>query len=202
VTNDPVRQWVLTTPFAVRHLLALRPDALTAAGRIFVEEIARWQKQKATARGTPGSETGSVTFVQRFDSTLGNFVHFQLVALDGVFTRKDGTEARLPRGPCALARRHRRCRRTRREAHDAVAAAEEARRLASASSWLDRGGDPGSRLSAARGALRAGQGRLTAKRRADRPAMAGESERGAGCRPQRRAGPTTACAPARLSAGS
>jgi hypothetical protein len=28
----PVRQWVLTTPFAVRRLLALRPDALTAAG--------------------------------------------------------------------------------------------------------------------------------------------------------------------------
>ena len=43
----PVRQWVLTTPFAVRRLLVLRPDALTAAGRIFVEEIARWQKQKA-----------------------------------------------------------------------------------------------------------------------------------------------------------
>ncbi|XYI00720.1 hypothetical protein ACMHYB_13560 [Sorangium sp. So ce1128] len=43
----PVRQWVRTMPFAVRRLLALRPDALTAAGRIFVEEIARWQKQKA-----------------------------------------------------------------------------------------------------------------------------------------------------------
>jgi hypothetical protein len=65
-----MRQWVLTTPFPVRRLLALRPDALTAAGRIFVEEIARWQKQKATARGTPGGETGSVTFVQRFEEYL------------------------------------------------------------------------------------------------------------------------------------
>jgi hypothetical protein len=93
------RQWVLTTPFAVRRLLALRPDALTAAGRIFVEEIARWQKQKATARGTPGGETGSVTFVQRFDSTLGSFVHFHVVALDGVFTRKDGPEVVFHEGP-------------------------------------------------------------------------------------------------------
>ena len=36
-------------------------------------------------------ETGSVTFVQRFDGTLGSFVHLHVVALDGVFTRsKDG----------------------------------------------------------------------------------------------------------------
>ena len=88
----------------VRRLLALRPDALTAAGRIFVEESARWQKQKATARGTPGGETGSVTFVQRFDSTLGSFVHFHVVALDSerserVFTRKDGAEVVFHEGP-------------------------------------------------------------------------------------------------------
>src|SRR5262249_37269851 len=38
----PVRQWVLTAPFEVRRVLALRPDALTGAGRIFMEEIARW----------------------------------------------------------------------------------------------------------------------------------------------------------------
>jgi Transposase zinc-binding domain len=37
----PVRQWVLTVPSEVRRLLALRPEALTAQNRIFVEEIAR-----------------------------------------------------------------------------------------------------------------------------------------------------------------
>jgi ribosomal protein S27E len=83
----PVRQWVLTAPFDVRRVLALRPDALTAHNRLFVEEIARWQKQKAKAAGIDGGETGSVTFVQRFNSTLGSFVHLHVVALDGVFTR-------------------------------------------------------------------------------------------------------------------
>jgi hypothetical protein len=83
----PVRQWVLTAPFEVRRVLALRPEALTACNRLFVEEIARWQKDKAKALGTPGGETGSVTFVQRFNATLGSFVHFHVVALDGVFTR-------------------------------------------------------------------------------------------------------------------
>ena len=64
---DPVQQWVLTAPHEVRRVLALRPDALTAQGRIFVEEIARWQKHAARTRG----ETGAVTFVQRFNSILG-----------------------------------------------------------------------------------------------------------------------------------
>lgn len=45
----PVRQWVLTTPPEVRRVLALRPDALTACGRLFAEGIGRWQKQTANA---------------------------------------------------------------------------------------------------------------------------------------------------------
>jgi hypothetical protein len=34
-------------------------------------------------------ETGSVTFVQRFNATLGSFVHLHVIALDGVFVRDD-----------------------------------------------------------------------------------------------------------------
>jgi uncharacterized protein (DUF2267 family) len=47
----PVRQWVVTVPNEVRRVLALRPEALTAQNRLFVEEIALWQKQKAKALG-------------------------------------------------------------------------------------------------------------------------------------------------------
>ena len=81
--DAPVRQWVLTAPHDVRRLLALHPAALTAMNRIFASEVARWQK--ATSRAE-GGETGSVTFVQRFDSRLGCFVHLHVLALDGVFT--------------------------------------------------------------------------------------------------------------------
>ena len=42
-----MRQWVLTVPHDVRRVLALRPDTLTVQNRLFVEEIARFQKQKA-----------------------------------------------------------------------------------------------------------------------------------------------------------
>ena len=85
----PVRQWVLTAPHEVRRVLARCPDALTAQGRIFVEEIARWQKHAASTDG----ETGSVTFVQRFNSALGCFVHFHVIVPDGVFSRADDAGA-------------------------------------------------------------------------------------------------------------
>lgn len=45
----PVRQWELTAPHEVRRVHALRPHALTAQGRIFVGEIARWQKRVGSA---------------------------------------------------------------------------------------------------------------------------------------------------------
>jgi Putative transposase/Transposase zinc-binding domain len=89
----PVRQWVLTVPHEVRHILALRPDALTAQNRIFVEEVARWQKRQAEARGIEGGETGSVTFVQRFNATLGSFVHLHVLVPDGVFVREGQAQA-------------------------------------------------------------------------------------------------------------
>ena len=91
----PVRQWVLTAPHEARRVLALRPDALTAQGRIFVEGIARWQKRVASA----GGETGAVTFVQRFNSTLGCFVHFHVIVPDGVFRADDAGAVVFREGP-------------------------------------------------------------------------------------------------------
>jgi hypothetical protein len=62
-------------------VLALRPAALTACGRIFVEEISRSEKQAHKAHGLEGGATGAVTFGQRFSRLLGSFVHFH-VGLD------------------------------------------------------------------------------------------------------------------------
>lgn len=97
--DTPMRQWVLTAPFEVRRVMALRPDALSACNRIFVEEIARWSKESA---GIAGAETGSVTFVQRFNATLGCFVHFHVVTPDGVLSRReDGAVTfHAGRAPC------------------------------------------------------------------------------------------------------
>ena len=83
-------------------LAAEDPFENRQASRIFVEEIARWQKQTAKTRGVEGSETGSVTFVQRFNGTLGSFVRFHVVVPDGVFTRAGdaGVTFHEERAPC------------------------------------------------------------------------------------------------------
>jgi hypothetical protein len=95
-------------------MLALRPDALSACERLFVEEIARWQKRTAKARGIEGGETGAVTFVQRFNATLGSFVHYHVMVPDGLFTRtnegragqepelRSGVNRCAPGRPCRL----------------------------------------------------------------------------------------------------
>src|SRR5262245_9929713 len=88
LSDVALRPWVLTVPNEIRRALALRPDALTAQSRIFVQELARWQKQKAAALGILGGETAAVSFVQRWSATLGCFVHLHVVALDGGFVRE------------------------------------------------------------------------------------------------------------------
>jgi len=85
----PIRQWVLSVPFELRLLLARNPKALSAVGRIFVQEIARWQRDQADAAGVPWKRTraGAICFPQRFGGSLNLNVHFHVAAPDGVFTR-------------------------------------------------------------------------------------------------------------------
>src|SRR5262249_54487409 len=47
------------TKSAASSRCGLMPDALTAQNRVFVEEIARWQKEKAAALGVDGGQTGA-----------------------------------------------------------------------------------------------------------------------------------------------
>ena len=96
-----VRQWVLSVPFELRLLLARRADALNAVGRIFVEEVFRWQRERASELGITAARSGAVWFPQRFGGSLNLNVHYHVAVADGVFTRPNpGVRAdfdRLPR---------------------------------------------------------------------------------------------------------
>jgi len=48
----------LSVPFQLRLTLARRADALSALGRIFVEEIFRWQRELAREWGIAQSRSG------------------------------------------------------------------------------------------------------------------------------------------------
>jgi hypothetical protein len=69
IPDVPLRQWVLSVPFELRLLLAAKPDALSAVGRIFVQEIHRWQKGRFANLERP-VECAAVSFCQRFGSSL------------------------------------------------------------------------------------------------------------------------------------
>ena len=82
----PVRQYVLTLPYALRRLAAFKADVLKALARIFVEAVFARYRSRAGCDGIESPQCGSVNFVQRFGS-LNLHVHFHLLALDGVFAR-------------------------------------------------------------------------------------------------------------------
>lgn len=86
---QPIRQWVLSLPFALRFLLATDPDALTRVLGIAYRTISAYVLEKAGLTRARGA-TGAVTLIQRFGSALNLNIHFHMLALDGAYLA--GTE--------------------------------------------------------------------------------------------------------------
>ncbi len=70
-----VRQWVLSLPFALRYLLAKRPEVITQVLGIVYRAAAGHLIRKA-GRTRASAVTGAVTLIQRFGSALNLNVHF------------------------------------------------------------------------------------------------------------------------------
>ena len=79
--DAPVRQWVLSFPYALRFLFATRPAAMGRVPGIVYRTLATHQIRKAGH--THGSaRTGAVTL----GSALNLNIHFHMLLLDGVYT--------------------------------------------------------------------------------------------------------------------
>ena len=86
----PLRQWVISFPFALRFLFASRPDALARALTVIYRLLATHLAHKAGFRCKEAA-TGAVTLVQRFGSALNLNIHLHMLCLDGVYAqRPDG----------------------------------------------------------------------------------------------------------------
>jgi hypothetical protein len=85
--RQPVRQWVLSLPFALRYLLATRPEVVTQVLGVVYQAISGHLIRKAGLTRASGV-TGAVTLIQRFGSALNLNVHFHLLVLDGVYRRE------------------------------------------------------------------------------------------------------------------
>lgn len=94
IPTVPTRQYVLSLPWTLRHRLAYDHAAQKAVLRIYWAALSAFYAQRAKERGIANAQTGAVTFIQRFGSSLNLNLHLHTQVIDGVFTeRDDGTLA-------------------------------------------------------------------------------------------------------------
>jgi len=75
----PVRQWVLSLPFALRYHLAYDERLVSEVIDIFVQAVFGSLRRGAREHsGIMRSQCGAVTFVQRFGDALNLNVHFHM----------------------------------------------------------------------------------------------------------------------------
>ena len=82
--RQPMRQWVLSVPFALRYLFATHPAVMGQVLGIVYRAIAS-HLMKAAGYHHATAQTGAVTLIQRFGSALNLNIHFHMLFLDGVY---------------------------------------------------------------------------------------------------------------------
>lgn len=90
--EQPLRQWVLSLPHALRFLLATNPAALTRVLAVVTRAIAGFVLARAGLTRATG-HTGAVTLVQRFGSALNLNIHFHMLFLDGAYRLDEAAQA-------------------------------------------------------------------------------------------------------------
>ena len=88
-----IRQWVCTLPWALRYRVGYHRELCAAVFGAFVQELQRSYRRRAKRELGLGSQrlaqTGTVTFIQRFDSALRLNPHAHSLVLDGVYVQAE-----------------------------------------------------------------------------------------------------------------
>ena len=91
VPSDPVRQWVLTFPFAWRSRLGFDAPLFSALTRVFVRTVLAFYTKRMNREGLARGQSGAVVALQRTSSDLRLNPHLHVLFLDGVY-REEGEE--------------------------------------------------------------------------------------------------------------
>lgn len=91
----PVRQYVLTFPYALRAWAASDPRLMTALVGVFVRAVSCWLRKEARRDGIEGGEPGAITFIQRFGDGMKLTPHLHVLFSDGVFYEAEDGRVRF-----------------------------------------------------------------------------------------------------------
>ena len=87
IPHVPVRQWVLSLPWALRYQLAFDASLGRAVLAVFLRVVFGGLAAPAARQGLRQPRCGAVTAIQRFGSALNLNLPFHALVLDGVYTR-------------------------------------------------------------------------------------------------------------------
>jgi hypothetical protein len=94
----PTRQWVVSVPVPLRYWMAASQDLTAQVHTIIRRTIAQYYVHQAVTRGAARSQVhpGSVSFLQRFGSSVNLNLHFHILFLEGVYLERTD-QGRTPR---------------------------------------------------------------------------------------------------------
>ena len=96
----PIRQWVLSLPYALRYRLAYDAGLVREFLHIFIQTVFSSLRRRAKKQfGIRKAKGGGVTFVQRFGGSINLNVHFHSLVLDGVYYEDSDGRIRFRRLP-------------------------------------------------------------------------------------------------------
>ena len=87
----PVRQWVLSLPFALRYRMAYDAPLTSDVLNVFIRALfGQLRRRACELLGVGASQCGAVTFVQRWGDALNANPHFHCLAIDGIYAAGAG----------------------------------------------------------------------------------------------------------------
>src|SRR2546427_12350685 len=94
----PTRQWVVSVPVPLRDWIAASQDLTAKVQTIIRRTIAQYDVNQAVTRGAARYQVhpGSVSFLQRFGSSINLNLHFHIIFLEGVSLERTD-QGRTPR---------------------------------------------------------------------------------------------------------
>jgi hypothetical protein len=84
------RQFVVTFPWQIHFLLSVDRQFMSRMLGAYLRTLFAWQRLRGRQSGIANGQTGAITFIQRFSSTLGLFPHLHSLVPDGLFVSGDG----------------------------------------------------------------------------------------------------------------